>query len=60
MKDQVLEKLIEDQLILAEAKKENITVDADEFEKEFTQFKEQVKSLPDYETFLKEDRYDSV
>ena len=55
LKDQVLEKLIEDQLILAEAKKENITVDADEFEKEFTQFKEQVKSLPDYETFLKEE-----
>ena len=55
LKDQVLEKLVEDQLILAEAKKENIELDAEEFENEFNQFKEQVKSLPDYETFLKEE-----
>lgn len=54
LKDQVLEKLIEDQLILAEAKKENIELVAEEFEKEFVTFKEQVKSLPDYDTFLKE------
>ena len=53
LKDQVLEKLIEDQLILVEAKKENIELVPEEFEKEFTTFKEQVKGLPDYETFLK-------
>ncbi len=55
LKEQVLEQLIEAQLILAEAKKENITVTAEELEKEFTLFKEQVKSLPDYETFLKDE-----
>lgn len=51
-KEQILEKLIEDELILKEAEKEEISVKEEELDKQLAEFKKQVEENKAYKEYL--------
>lgn len=53
-KEQILEKMIDEQLIMQEAEKMDISVSEEEINAQFEDFKTQVASLPDYQAYLDE------
>ena len=53
-KEQILEKIIDEQLIMQEAEKMDISVSEEEINAQFEDFKTQVASLPDYQAYLDE------
>lgn len=59
-REQILEKLIEDELIVQEAEKEKITVDEKEVDDQLANFKKQIESNKDYKEYLTKNNIDDA
>lgn len=53
-REQILEKMIEEEVIIQDATAKGLSVSDEDVEIQFAEFKEQVKNLPDYEQYLKD------
>jgi len=53
-REQILEKMIEEEVIIQDAESKGLSVSDEEVETQFANFKEQVKNLPDYDQYLKD------